>query len=312
VEHATLEAWIAEGRVKASDLVWSEGMADWAAAGTVFTAAQPGPPPAPEGMVYPPPPGGTGGQMPNGPITARARALLSGRWGLAIGFSLLMGLLLSACALVPIIGPLAQLILVGPLLLGQIIFFLTFVRRGEAELGMLFAGFKSFGRVLVVQLLLALISLAILFGSAIAGGFVCGLMLFLLGAGAGSAAQAITVMILVICLIAVPLQFWIALRYSQAYYLMADDANLGAIDAMRLSVQMMDGKKNKLCFLWLRFTGWYLLCLLTLGIGLIWLIPYIATSMACFYEDLRPLAAAGTEVSAMPPVEATDTPPAES
>ena len=37
----------------------------------------------------------------------------------------------------------------------------------------------------------------------------------------------------------------------------------------------------------LRFIGWVLLCILTLGIGFLWLSPYIQISYAKFYEDIK-------------------------
>jgi uncharacterized membrane protein len=50
---------------------------------------------------------------------------------------------------------------------------------------------------------------------------------------------------------------------------------------------MMDGYKWKYFCLGLRFIGWALLCVLTLGIGFLWLSPYIQVSYAKFYEDLK-------------------------
>jgi uncharacterized membrane protein len=50
---------------------------------------------------------------------------------------------------------------------------------------------------------------------------------------------------------------------------------------------MMRGQKWKYFLLYLSFIGWYLLCILTLFIGLLWLMPYIYTTQASFYEDLR-------------------------
>ena len=39
--------------------------------------------------------------------------------------------------------------------------------------------------------------------------------------------------------------------------------------------------------LWWRFFGWMLLCILTCGIGFLWLMPYMTTSYARFYDDVR-------------------------
>ena len=47
----------------------------------------------------------------------------------------------------------------------------------------------------------------------------------------------------------------------------------------------MKGKRWKMFCLGCRFIGWALLCVLTLGIGLLWLVPYVNTSIAAFYED---------------------------
>jgi uncharacterized membrane protein len=49
----------------------------------------------------------------------------------------------------------------------------------------------------------------------------------------------------------------------------------------------MKGHKMKLFLLDLSFIGWSLLCIFTLGIGLLWLIPYMQSARAAFYEDLR-------------------------
>ena len=36
-----------------------------------------------------------------------------------------------------------------------------------------------------------------------------------------------------------------------------------------------------------RFFLWSLLCMLTLGIGFLWLIPYMQVSYVKFYEDIK-------------------------
>ena len=50
---------------------------------------------------------------------------------------------------------------------------------------------------------------------------------------------------------------------------------------------MMKGHKFDLFWLYLSFIGWILLSILTLGIGLLWLAPYMQTAMAAFYEDVK-------------------------
>lgn len=47
----------------------------------------------------------------------------------------------------------------------------------------------------------------------------------------------------------------------------------------------------------LSFIGWAILCIFTLGIGLLFLQPYIAISRAAFYEDLKAQQGGNVEVN---------------
>ena len=76
-------------------------------------------------------------------------------------------------------------------------------------------------------------------------------------------------------------------RYSQAFYLLADNDDMTALEALRASKEMMKGYKWKLFVLSLSFIGWILLAAVTLGIGYIFLSPYINTAYTNFYEYLR-------------------------
>ncbi|WP_125702291.1 DUF975 family protein [Lacticaseibacillus daqingensis] len=81
-----------------------------------------------------------------------------------------------------------------------------------------------------------------------------------------------------------------ALAYSQANYIVKDmtDAGreIGAVDAINASRELMVGHKAELFVLQLSFIGWGLLTVLTLGIGLLWLVPYMQTTYACYYRQL--------------------------
>ena len=75
--------------------------------------------------------------------------------------------------------------------------------------------------------------------------------------------------------------------YSMTYYILKDNPELKNNAAIEKSMQMMDGHKMDLFLLHLSFIGWAILCLLTMGLGFIFLIPYIYTAQAHFYEDLK-------------------------
>ena len=70
-------------------------------------------------------------------------------------------------------------------------------------------------------------------------------------------------------------------------YILVDRPELSVRDAIRLSGRMMSGRKLDLFCLHLSFIGWMLLCILTLGIGILFLSPYMMTAQAAFYQDVR-------------------------
>ena len=76
------------------------------------------------------------------------------------------------------------------------------------------------------------------------------------------------------------------LSYAMTFFILADDDTVGPRQAISKSKEMMTGNRWKLFCLTCRFWGWSLLCVLTCGIGFIWLFPYMAISMAKFYDDL--------------------------
>jgi uncharacterized membrane protein len=78
-----------------------------------------------------------------------------------------------------------------------------------------------------------------------------------------------------------------SLRYTLAFYILIDHPEMSASQAINRSKEMMLGQKWKYFKLFFFFIGWYLLCILSLGIGFLWLIPYIYATHASFYEDLR-------------------------
>ncbi len=77
------------------------------------------------------------------------------------------------------------------------------------------------------------------------------------------------------------------LSYSMTYFIIADNNSITALEAITKSKEMMRGNKWKFFCLGLRFLGWSLLCVVTLGIGFLWLTPYMSVSSAQFYDDLK-------------------------
>ena len=77
-----------------------------------------------------------------------------------------------------------------------------------------------------------------------------------------------------------------AISYSMTPFIMAENPDITAKEAIEASKQLMDGHKGELFTLGLTFFGWILLCALTLGIGSFFLNPYINAAYATFYKEL--------------------------
>jgi uncharacterized membrane protein len=75
--------------------------------------------------------------------------------------------------------------------------------------------------------------------------------------------------------------------YRMVPYIIQEYPELTPREALKLSREMMRGHKWNLFVLDLTFIGWILLTVLTLGIGGLWLTPYMQTTVAHYYEDLK-------------------------
>ena len=153
--------------------------------------------------------------------------------------------------LVPVASVLAmgQFVLRGSILIGHNRFCLKLVDGEEARFEDLFSGFDIFGNAFVLNLLIALKV------------FAWSLLFVIPGIVA-------------------------AYRYSMATYILAENPNMQATEAIEHSKALMDGRKGDLFCLDLSFIGWALLAVLTAGIGNLWLVPYMTVSRAAFYRSL--------------------------
>lgn len=80
--------------------------------------------------------------------------------------------------------------------------------------------------------------------------------------------------------------------YSQAYFIFKDrksvsgNQKVSALACITESRKMMDGHKFEYFMLQLSFLGWGILSVISLGIGFLWLNPYMNTTYAAFYKNL--------------------------
>ena len=216
-------------------------------------------------------------------LTAAARIGLDGSWGKSIGVIAAYMILSVGLGLIPLAGWLLQWIFAAPLVVGITMYLLATVRKQSNPFSLLFAGFDCFGTSLCTFLLVMLIMFAWMlpFGVLIA-----------LVAVFVHPDPAVFPPLTLFALIAIPIlilscfMILLQMRYGLALYVVADNPSVRARDAVRRSVELMKGNYWRLGLLWLRFIGWQLLGVLTLGIGFIWLMPYFMAATTAFYDDL--------------------------
>lgn len=74
--------------------------------------------------------------------------------------------------------------------------------------------------------------------------------------------------------------------YAMTEYILAEHPELTAGEAIARSKEMMEGNRFRLFCLEFSFFGWGLLCMLTFGIGYLWLRPYERAAKAAFYREV--------------------------
>ena len=196
----------------------------------------------------------------------------------------------------PAVSPLAGvylLLVTGPLQLGVSLFFLAMFRRQLVAVSDIFLGFEKFSKAL-------------------------GLLLF----------QALFIMLWSM-LFVIP-GIIAALRYSQAFFILADDPEKGIRQCMNESKAMMKGNKGKYFCLMLSFIGWILLASIpasvvnaigaNLGadgmmstmfalVGTLFSVPvmaYLTSTQAGFYEILAGHLIKETEPAPVEPIESSE------
>lgn len=147
------------------------------------------------------------------------------------------------------IGVAATIIVSGPLEMGITTASLNVVRGEELKFENLFDGFKNMGSTLVLWLLNTIFT------------FLWALLFVIPGIVK-------------------------AYAYSMSFFILRDNPQMSQSEARRMSIDMMTGNKWRLFCLDFSFIGWGLLCALTFGILSVWVLPYIRTAHAEFYQSL--------------------------
>lgn len=178
---------------------------------------------------------------------------LAGNWGGPIVVSLIYSLITGAISYFTQNMPFASIlaiIVTAPLAIGVNKYFIQFSRSQSPEIEVMFDGFKES------------------FTNSILLSFLTGIFIFLW-----------------MLLFIIP-GIIKAFAYAMAPYILAENPSINVTEALDESQEMMKGHKMDLFILGLSFIGWFLLGLITFGIALIWVIPYMQAAQAEFYLEV--------------------------
>ena len=178
----------------------------------------------------------------------RALDSLEGNWGLAIGVTFVYGAVTGITSQFYVVGT----IFIGlPLLVGMTFFFINLLKYDNPQIDNLLEGFRvnfieNAFTIFLMQLYIALWTFLFIIPGIIK-----------------------------------------SISYAMVPFIMADpNYNLTYNEAITESRNMMHGRKMDLFTLYISFIGWFILSLLTFGIGLLWLIPYVNAATSAFYLEL--------------------------
>lgn len=190
------------------------------------------------------------GTMTRAEMKALAKQQLTGHWGEAIGVGLIAALIIGVASSATF--GIGGLILTGVIFYGVSTFFIQIIRGGlRIQFSSMFSGFERFGQTCAAGILIWVFTILWSFLLIIPG-------------------------------------IIKSYAYAMTYYILQDNPQMGGLDAITASKQMMQGHKWELFVLHLSFIGWFLLSGLTFGIlQICYVTPYLYATTAAFYHNLK-------------------------
>ena len=181
--------------------------------------------------------------------------------------SLIVYAITFALAFIPVAGVIAVYIIVPPLSIGMVMIYLDVTYGDEIDLSRLFKGFNMMGKTIGLFLLILLFTYL-------------WMLLFIIPG------------------------IIKAYSYSMSFYILAENPDMTAREALNESKLIMQGHKWEFFVLELSFILWILLGVVTFGLALIYVEPYMQLTYTNFYHNIkRQPAPVAEEVYAEPVAE---------
>ena len=170
-----------------------------------------------------------------------------------IGVSFAIGIVGGLLSLIfPLLGTISMYVALPPLMIGFYMVFLNGTYGEQPKASTLFEGYKKeyLGKSILLYFLVVI--------------FTCLWMLLLIVPG-----------------------IIMAIAYSMSWYILAENPDMTAMEAIKESKRIMKGHKMDFFVLGLSFILWILLVYVTLGIAAIYVIPYMQLTITNFYHNIK-------------------------
>ena len=183
-------------------------------------------------------------------LKSAAKEQISGKIGILFVMMLIVGVIGVACAFIPVLGPIGTLIITSAFEISLCMIYLKLAKNEEISIGDLFNGFNITGKAVWLSIITYIFT------------FLWSLLFIIPG------------------IIKV-------FSYAMAPYILADNPELTANEALTKSKEIMDGHKFDLFVLQLSFFWWYILGAITFGIAYIYVVPYVSATTTNFYNSIK-------------------------
>lgn len=180
----------------------------------------------------------------------KAKEQIKGRIGVLFLILLIIAIIGVGSSFVPIIGWFATIIIMPAFNISLCMIFLNLTKGNDISVGDIFKGFNITGKAVWLSIMTNFFI------------FLWSLLLVVPG-------------------------IIKSLSYSMAPFILADNPELTAREALSESIEIMYGHKFDLFVLLLSFLGWMLLSAITFGIAYIYVIPYMSATVTNFYNEIK-------------------------
>lgn len=188
--------------------------------------------------------------MTRAELKNEAKEQIKGKIGILFLMFLIIAIISIGCALIPVVGWFATIIIAPAFEISLCMIYLKLAKKEEISVGDVFKGFNITGKAVWLYIITNFFT------------FLWSLLLVIPGI----------------------IKIY---SYSMAPFILADNPDFTAREALSKSKKIMNGHKFELFVLQLSFFWWYILDGITFGIASIYVVPYVNATTTNFYNKIK-------------------------